>query len=354
MNTWLISKRADLLVLFAPVWVCWMVFFMLPDAMVQQEAPIWVWVVFVIGIDVSHVWSTLFRTYMDREEFRHHRRLLIFTPFLCFAGAFLVSSLSFEFFWRCLAYLAVYHFIKQQYGFMRIYKAKAKDFRPKLFKDNFIIYMSMLYPVLYWHLNLDRNFNWFIENDFLQMELSPQLLSTVNLAGTLAYFVLLAAWLGEELFIRKGKVAVPKVLWVLTTAGNWFIGIVYFNADLVFTVTNVIAHGIPYLALVIFYQTSKPRTGSKPKPLIGYSLTVIGVVLLLALSEEYLWDVWVYQENVAFFSKLFSYPEEAFSVGWQHLALAILSVPQMTHYVLDGYIWKNNARNPHLKEALLG
>lgn len=353
MNHWLISKRIDLLILFLPVWLCWLVFFLLPSSTVQLETPLWVWVVFVVGIDVSHVWSTLFRTYLDREEFQNHRRLLIVTPIFCFVAAFGLSSISFDFFWRCLAYVAVFHFIKQQYGFMRIYKAKAKDFHKKIFRDNFIIYLTMLYPVLYWHLNVDRNFSWFIENDFLQLSLSEGYLETFNLLGNTLYFSLLAGWLIEE-FVRYQTVAIGKVLWVLTTAGNWYIGIVHFNSDLVFTVTNVIAHGIPYLALIIFYQTSKLSNLRVSVNVVKYSLLVIVIVTALALSEEYLWDLFVYRENESFFSGLLSYPSYEFDIGWQHLALALLSVPQATHYVLDGFIWKNNASNPHLKSALFG
>ena len=352
MNQWLISKRTDLLVFLLPVWACWFVFLLLPDSIIQVETPVWVWVVFVVGIDVSHVWSTLFRTYMDREEFQHHKRLLLITPPICFLAAFLISSVSFEFFWRCLAYVAVYHFIKQQYGFMRIYKAKAKDFRKKVFNDNFIIYLSMLYPVLYWHLNLDRNFSWFVENDFVQLQLSGRLLALANVSGNTLYFLLLGGWLLEE-FFRREEIAIGKVLWVLTTAGNWFIGIVYFNSDLVFTVTNVIAHGIPYMALVIFYQTEKETTYQKSFRALKYGITVVVAVFILAFSEEYLWDLFVYREHAGFFSSLIDYPIKEFSFGWQHIALALLSVPQTTHYILDGFIWKNNASNPHLKTILL-
>ena len=350
MNPWLISRRVDLLVLLLPVWVCWMVFFVLPQDIIQAEAPLWVWVVFVIGIDVSHVWSTLFRTYVDKEEFQNHKKLLLLTPIICFLAAFAISSISFEFFWRCLAYVAVYHFIKQQYGFMRIYKAKSKDFSKKIFNDNFIIYLSMLYPVLYWHINLDRNFNWFIENDFLQLPLTEPIVSLANTIGNIAYFALLGGWLLEEL-LRKEKIALGKVLWVITTAGNWFIGIVYFNSDLVFTVTNVVAHGIPYLALILFYQTGKEEETTQSN-VWKYGFMVVVLVLVLALSEEFLWDLFVYRENMAFFAAFLSYPEQEFGLGWQHVALALLSVPQTTHYILDGFIWKNNAANPHLKTIL--
>ncbi|NQZ75805.1 MAG: hypothetical protein HRT61_06785 [Ekhidna sp.] len=352
MNQWLISKRIDLLVLLLPVWLCWFVFFLLPDEIIQADTPLWVWVVFVIGIDVSHVWSTLFRTYADKEEFKNHRKLLLLTPPICFVGAFLISTISFEFFWRCLAYVAVYHFIKQQYGFMRIYKAKAKDFQKKIFNDNFVIYLSMLYPVAYWHINLDRKFSWFIENDFVQLTLNSDVVASINLAGNVFYFLVLGGWLVEEM-LKKEKLATGKVLWILTTAGNWFIGIVFFNSDLVFTITNVVAHGIPYMALIIFYQTEKNKN-SKSLDLIKYGGMIVITVLILALSEEYLWDLLVYRENIKFFSQILSYPDQAFSLGWQHISLALLSVPQTTHYILDGFIWKNNKSNPHLKSVLMG
>lgn len=333
--------------------MCWLVFFLLPNSIIEQSTPLWVWVVFVIGIDVSHVWSTVFRTYIDVEEFKNHRKLLIYTPLICFLAAFLVSAISFELFWRCLAYVAVYHFIKQQYGFMRIYKAKAEDFQTKLFNDNFIIYFTMLYPVLYWHLNLDREFSWFITNDFLQVAVPAGALAIFNMVGNILYFLVLGGWLIEEI-VRKQKMASAKVLWIVTTAGNWFIGIVYFNSDLVFTVTNVVAHGVPYMALIIFYQTKKTSSLQQSIHVLRYSGWVLLTACLLAFSEEYLWDLLVYRENTAFFSQFLKYPNFEISFGWQHLALALLSVPQTTHYVLDGFIWKNNAKNPHLKATLLG
>lgn len=350
MNHWLFSRKIDLLVLLLPVWLCWLVAFLLPASIIQAETSLWIWVVFVIGIDVSHVWSTLFRTYTDKEEFSNHRLLLILAPILCFVAAYLISAISFGLFWRCLAYMAVYHFIKQQYGFMRIYKAKGRDFRKKIFNDNWVIYISMLYPVLYWHLNLDRNFVWFIEGDFIQITVPQSILSVFNQIGTTAYVLLLLGWLIEEI-IRGSQMIIGKVLWILTTAGNWFLGIVYFNSDFVFTITNVVAHGIPYLALVIFYQGRK-ETIRHRKRKIPVGLMVLISVLVLAFSEEFLWDMLVYRENIEFFASIWSYPLFNSSLELQHLALALLSVPQTTHYVLDGFIWKNNDKNPYLKPVL--
>ncbi|MGB3466741.1 MAG: hypothetical protein WBA74_15785, partial [Cyclobacteriaceae bacterium] len=164
---WLFSRSLDLGWVFFPVWLSWVVFFLLPENLIQQDIPIWVWLVFVIGIDVSHVWSTIFRTYTDKEEFSNHRTLLILAPLIAFVVFFVASGYSQPFFWRVLAYIALYHFIKQQYGFLRIYKAKAGDFGKKIIKDEWVIYTGMIYPVIYWHLTDRRNFSWFVEGDFL-------------------------------------------------------------------------------------------------------------------------------------------------------------------------------------------
>jgi len=151
--------------------------------------------------------------------------------------------------------------------------------------------------------------------------------------------------------MRKEQIVIWTVLGFITTCGNWLSGIVFFDSDLVFTVTNVVAHCIPYLALVLFYQNGKEPRLNLSKAW-KYGALVVGSVLILAMSEEYLWDLLVYRENEAFFTSIIAYPDREFGFGWQHVALALLSVPQTTHYILDGFIWKNNASNPHLKTVL--
>lgn len=341
--SWIISKKADLLLLFGPVWLCWLIIFSLPSEVTSIDAPLWVWVVFVIGIDVSHVWSTLFRTYLDHEEFQNHRRLLTWTPLVVFTLTLLVASFSLHLFWRILAYVAVFHFMKQQFGFMRIYKAKASDFRKQVISDNFVIYWSMLYPVLFWHMNIDRNFSWFMAGDFVQWNIKH--IGLFNTIGSGIYLVVIGAWLIQELAFSSTRLPIGKILWVMTTATNWFLGIVWFNSDLIFTLTNVIAHGVPYLALVYFYQNKKMKLRKQwisPR-FLGHFLLVI---LVLAMVEEIFWEVMVNKE----FRSIFPTVEVPYVI--LVLATALLSVPQITHYVVDGFIWKSNEKNPYLKKVL--
>lgn len=358
-SRWLLNRTLDLWVLFVPVWACWLIAFVLPADSLQSDIPLWVWVVVVVGIDVSHVWSSIHRTYFDPEEFRNHRRLFIAAPLLSLLLSFGLAAISVDLFWRCLAYVAVYHFVKQQFGFMRIYKAKSGDFRKKKINDNFIIYLSMLYPILFWHLHPDREFAWFVPGDFITLSLGRSVLGYFSIIGNLLYFVLIGYWIFEEVrFYRSTKDAFPfgKMLWTVTTALNWFLGIVYFNSDLVFTITNVVAHGVPYLALVIFYRIKKveiQRADISKTRSLRITATVLLTVLLFALVEEYFWDSLIYRENEQFFGNVVSYSKSIPSELWQLLAIGLLAVPQVTHYILDGFIWKNNEKNPYLKKILL-
>jgi len=368
---WLFSKRLDLFVLFLPVWLTWVLAFILPAEVINKEAALWVWVVFVIGIDVSHVWSTIFRTYLDKEEFRLNRSILIWAPVVGFAVFFGVAAVSSTLFWTILAYLAVFHFIKQQFGFMRLYQAKsAKRPQRKWVNDKTIIYLGMLYPVFYWHINSERAFNWFVEGDFFSLGQIVEMIfgganviPTINAIGIFTYWILIAYWfIGEIRYFKNSNSNFPigKVLWVLSTAVNWFLGIVYFNSDFVFTVTNVVAHGVPYLALIFFYVERKklvkrPKYQINTKKVVASISLMLLVVLVLAFGEEYLWDMLMYRDNEPFFQQLFSYPmAQLTSPYWQALALALLSLPQVTHYILDGFIWKSNNKNPYLKKILFG
>lgn len=354
-NTWIISRKADILFFLLPVWGCWLVAYFLPDSYLQADVSLAVWVVFVLLIDVGHVWSTIFRTYLDKEEFQNHRKLLISAPLIAFAISLILVSISVSLFWTFLAYLAVYHFVKQQYGYMRIYKAKSQDFRKKWLSDNFAIYFSMGYPLLYWHMNTDRNFNWFVQNDFFSFLQIPNNIELVNTIGISVYFVVLGYWLVEGFLNGEtGKRPIAKILWVLTTAGNWMVGIVFYNSDLVFTTTNVIAHGVPYVTLIIYYKLQRRKvTVSKSSSKLKFVGLVIGSIALLAFVEEYLWDILVNRELTDFFGSLIPYEDFMIPSGWQLVFIATLTIPQFTHYIIDGYIWKNNASNPHLKKILL-
>jgi len=352
---WLFGKYKDLSLLFVPVWIIWIVLFFLPNGFLQNDVPLWIWVVFILGIDVTHVWSTIFRTYLDKEEFNNHKIVLILAPIVAFILLFGIAREAVAYFWRVLAYLAVFHFMKQQYGFFALYTAKAKLKQyHRFFKDKWVLYFSMLYPVLFWHLS-DRNFVWFVDGDFFNFSFQFPWRAVLEAI----YWVTMVGWLIEEVILVQKKVntlSYGRFLWLMTTLFNWYLGIVFFNSDVAFTLTNVVAHGIPYLALIIFYQIKKDKFKGAltQKRMTWIIVSIVLFSFLLAFGEEYLWDMLINREKGTFFTFIIDYPIDSIvNSSWQIVALVLLSLPQVTHYILDGFIWKMNAANPHLKHLLI-
>ena len=307
----------------------------------EQPFPEWGWLLFVLAIDVAHVYATLFRTYLDPVELRRHPWRYGLVPPLVFGLGYVLYSQSALTFWRVFAYAAVYHFIRQQVGWVAIYRAKSRLKRGlDRWLDNAAVYMATLYPLVHWHAHLGQTqFAWFVEGDFVHVgELAGRALPWFEACWWLAlsaFAVRQIALLAITRCLQLGKTAV-----VASTAAVWYVGIVLTNSDFAFTVTNVIVHGVPYFALLWAYTTARQRepggglwldTASK-----GLGLFMLFLVCL-AFAEELLWDQLVFHERVWLFGK------SAIELGPELLAIVVplLMVPQATHYVLDGVLWRS-------------
>lgn len=302
----------------------------------QEEYPFWIWLIFIVFIDVAHVYATLFKTYFNPVERQRLKKSLIFVPIVCFIVGVLLFNFGIKIFWSFLAYVAVFHFIRQQYGFMKLYLKSEEN--TNRYIENLTIYNATLYPMLYWFLSPKKNFNWFTDNEFFKYE-NLFLLKII----TIFYCVIIAVYALYSIknYIKYRQFNLPKILLVIGTYISWYMGIVYYNNDFIFTAFNVVSHGIPYMGLVYFNQKHENHLKFIPKLIYLKGLAFfISVILLLAFLEEYLWEVFVWNEN--FESIYYNYFKE-----WHFLVVPLLMVPQFTHYILDGIIWKRKTRyNP--------
>ncbi|NVO31997.1 hypothetical protein [Hymenobacter lapidiphilus] len=345
---WIRSARFDGLWILAPPFLALVMVAALPPTLRTAAAmPLWAWVGLVVLIDVAHVYSTLFRTYFDKARRQRFGTLLWAVPLGCYVVGVGLHALGGSlWFWRVLAYTAVFHFVRQQYGFLRLY-SRFEPEAPGRHLDAILVYAATLYPLLWWHLSPPRNFNWFVEGDFVQHDWpAGRLLLGVLYLGLLATYLLKEA----RQWHRTKQLNWPRNLLLLGTAASWYVGIVVFNADLVFTLLNVVAHGIPYLALVwISSQTSASKPASKPaaqqpnwwQGRYGV-LLFLGSLIAFALLEEGLWDGLVWREHAAVFGWFQQLPALADSAALT-LLVPLLALPQATHYVLDGFIWRRNS-----------
>jgi len=339
---WIRSAGFDGRWILAPPFLALLLVAALPPAFrTSTRMPVWAWLALVVLIDVAHVYSTLFRTYFDAHRRRQFRTVLWVVPLGCYAAGVALHGLGGSlWFWRVLAYAAVFHFIRQQYGFLRLYSRHETSSRFSRQLDTLLIYAATIYPLLWWHLSRPRNFNWFVEGDFVQHDCPA---GRTVLTGL--YAGLLGLYLVKEGrgWYHTGYFNWPRNLLLLGTAASWYVGIILFNGDLAFTLLNVVAHGIPYLALI---WTSSQPTASAPRRAwwqgrYGVAL-FLGVLFGLALLEEGIWDGLVWREHAAVFGWFQHLP--LVSDSWAlALLVPLLALPQATHYVLDGFIWRRGS-----------
>lgn len=333
---WLHKPKTDSIFILAPSFFVVAVVFIFQDFIKSIEAhySFYTWLFLIVFIDVAHVYATLFKTYFVPNEFKRKKRLLIVLPIICFAIGLVLFAFGSTVFWSVLAYIAVFHFIRQQYGFMRLYARKEKKTNASVFIDNLVIYTATGYPMLYWFLSTPRKFNWFVENEFFHFQSDFMAIVLGWIYGLILLFYILRTTYKS---ITEKYFNIPKNAVVIGTILSWYFGIVYFNDDLIFTLLNVVSHGIPYMALIYMKEIDQ-----KPNQELGILqylkdckgiLFYVVILLIIAFSEEYLWEILVWKEQ-------FSIAIIDFS-SWQFLWVPLLTVPQFTHYILDGFIWKS-------------
>jgi len=308
------------------------------------------WILGVLFVDVAHVWASLYRTYLDPVARKRHRSRLTLTPLACWLVGFATHLVSPRMFWGLLAYVAVFHFIKQHIGFARLYLRVERAARFDIDLVSALLWASTLGPVIWWHAHLPRHFAWFMPDDFIA-GLPSEL-------GTLALLVQVPLWvvfLARRAPTLRALGGYDMVSWlVLLPAINWHLGIVVFDDDRVFTITNVFGHGIPYLALV-FVTGGRTRVAARLRHTsIGAAwLTVVlayyGLLVALAYSEEFLWDRLVWHERAAIFGASAEFVPGRIATA---VLVAGLIVPQATHYILDRFIWRIGPDNPELATQL--
>ncbi len=180
-SQWLFSREVDLSVFLGSAVISLLLLAVgWRFGFLNAETPDWTWISAILLIDVAHVWSTSFRTYFDIEEFKSRIWLYTLVPILGYIFGVVLYSEGEMTFWRVLAYLAVFHFVRQQFGWVALYRRKlGETSRLTWWIDTLAVYLATVYPLVFWMTSSKRNFSWFVEGDFLAL---PGLLETILLS----------------------------------------------------------------------------------------------------------------------------------------------------------------------------
>lgn len=349
-RAWIVSARWDLAAFGLPAAASFALLLAGRWAgILEGDTPLPLWVATVLFVDVAHVWATAYRVYLDPAEVRRRSALYLGVPVACYAAGVLAYTISASLFWRLLAYAAVFHFVRQQQGWIRIARRRlGESSRLDRLLDDAAITSAMLYPLLHWHANLPREFSWLIEGDFV-----PGLPRGAAAAAFPLHVAITAAYVLRQIqLLATGRpVSAGKNLVMAGTWLCWYVGIVVLDSDYAFTVTNVLIHGVPYLALVWRYGRGRYRELRGPVASLfqrGIWPAYLALPVVAAFGEEWGWDRLVWHENGALF------PGGALVLAHDTLALVVplLALPQATHYMLDGWIWRLRPENPDLARYL--
>jgi hypothetical protein len=335
-NYWLFSREIDLTVFLGSAVVSFLLLGIGWRAgLLESDSPEWTWITAVLLIDVAHVWSTSFRVYFDRHELRRRFWLYLLVPVAGYVVGVALYSEGALVFWKVLAAIAVFHFVRQQYGWVNLYRRRLGETESwTWWIDTAAIYLASVYPLAYWMTQLPRKFEWFVPYDFVSL---PAMVETVLFP---IYVLTLAAYFGKSLYryFAQGFLNVGKDIIVATTAACWYIGIVVFNSDYAFTVTNVVIHGVPYFALIYFYAKYRRETSGRVyRTLSSNWIVFLATLWAIAYVEELFWNRGVWHER-----------QWLFGSDWdlenlKMYLVPLLAVPQLTHYVLDGFIWRRGS-----------
>lgn len=335
-SKWLFSREIDLSVFLGSAVVSLLLLVLgWQIGILDDESPDWAWISAVLLIDIAHVWSTSFRVYFDAEEFKRRIWLYSLVPIFGYLIGVALYSEGELVFWKALAMVAVFHFVRQQYGWVALYRRKlGETARLTWWIDAAAIYLATVYPLAFWMTNLPRKFEWFVADDFFAL---PAIVETVLFP---LYVLALVAYFGKSFYqyFADGFLNIGKDIVVATTAVCWYAGIVFFNSDYAFTVTNVIIHGVPYFAIVYFYAKSRRETASNLyRKLSSNWLVFLATLWALAYIEELLWHRGVWHERNWLFGGSWNLTD------YKIFLVPLLAIPQLTHYVLDGFIWRKRS-----------
>lgn len=319
------------------------------------KEPLWAYLLCFVAFDVAHVWATAYLTYLDKEAFQRRRALYLWPVPLSFAIAFGLHLTSPVVFWTALSYFAIFHFAKQQYGFIAIYKAKAKERSRLDYRlDKLALWTGALGPVLLWHATPAGQFDWFDGEERFLVRLPEE--AKLVIAGVM--FLVGALWIVRQLHVlaRGDGVNVGKGLWMVGSWVSWYAGVRLADNLLVSAALLNFFHGLPFLMLVWHRMRIRWRDVDVTRAPFLARLThprrwplFYGLLFAVAFVEEVLWDGVVWR---TYLPGLTGVPMPQLSAVALSLWVALLSLPQIVHYFLDGFLWKLDDHNQDLAAAL--
>ncbi len=344
---WLISAAWDIAVFAGPLLIAIVFSYFWLRLGSNEKPPLWTFLFLIVAFDVAHVWATAYRTYLDPNEIRRRPQLYLGILVPTLVVSVLLHLYDPIIFWTVIAYIAIWHFVRQPYGFIVIYKFLHKENNSIDFHlDRLSVYIAALMPILAWHASPERQFDWFGHGEQFLIKLPesfklPVLIIYIGFAIVYLFRQSYLLWIGK---LNYGKQLVMLLTWI-----TWAVGISVSNPLISAAFINLF-HGIPFLAITWLYGNNKYKTGFLSIVFQTKNLALFFLLIFIpAFIEEGLWDAIFWHEYSFIFPVIFTNNTDNFTLS---ICCALLIMPQLIHYILDAFIWKMDSSNPDLRQHL--
>lgn len=268
--------------------------------------------VMLILADNGHVYLTLWRTYLDKNE---RRRSAVYwsAPIILFTFIFLMTQWNIQYFWTFIIYATVYHNLRQLYGFSRWYQKLNQHSDPR---RDYFLYALCLLPLVIITFGEPRLVSFYYSvNDALYWPNTFVYETLLNL-----YVMTIIAWLLYELkCYRKGRWHANHFLFLCICFSMY--GFSFFNFKNSFELIGPLAfaHGVAYYATMNL-SVKKMKTFS-----FNVTIPILLSGFILGFGEY-------------FFSEFFVDYSGGIS-GTQSLIISLWITPLLCHYYFDSFLW---------------
>jgi len=272
---------------------------------------------------IGHHVPTFLRAYGDPDEFSQNQFRLMVIPLAIF-GVIVTSSLLLS---QILTFLLIwdqYHFVRQHYGFMRIYDVKNKSIP----KGGVNLDLWLCFSTYFAIIAYSDFYSYIYQRTFLNVGiLFPPGVGTVLARGSLILALGVGGFFLVDLVKRLSRgesVCLLKYLIFITTYGVWYYSYVILSHPyLSYSITSFF-HCFQYDALAWYYNHTKAEA-------IGNTRNI--KIFRYIHSVKNLW---------AYFLSIFSY--SIFSLFLQGSAPGFIIIINRTtgflHYYFDSFIWR--------------
>lgn len=272
--------------------------------------------------DAGHVYTTMWRTWLDQEERRRYKGYLI-VPLVTFIIIVVWIVLRVPYLWSVLAYFTIYHNYRQFFGFTKWYeKLNAR----KCMFSGFMVQAVCLFPFVLFHFRSGVAMGYMTKKDLLVTP-HPSLLEW----GTRAYVLLMLIWLVLELdLVFRKKIFEPnRIFSILVPAilyGHGFLRGFGF-VDIVYPL--LVAHAMAYFgAMSLSLERIYPRR-----------YTFLGAFKIILITAAVFGTLDFFYESInvvpdAYYQKM-NWPIST------AVLIAILLTPLICHYIFDSWIWRH-------------